>query len=97
MYEFNPVQFLNTLSISEIFGVLVNNPEGISFAMYSSDQYYAPEGGYEKVTAADGTQWYKQYAQDTIIQHPYKHSDGYIDRGEAIEKRMPKPPSRKDR
>lgn len=74
-----------------------NNPEGISFAMYSSDQYYAPESGYEKVTAADGTQWYKQYAQDTIVQHPYKHSDGYIDRGEVIEKRMPKPPSRKDR
>ncbi len=77
--------------------VSANNPEGISFAMYSADQYYAPEGGYEKVTTADGSQWYKQYAQDTIVQHPYKHSDGYIDRGEAIEKRMPKPPSRKDR
>ena len=74
-----------------------SNPEGISFAMYSSDQYYAPEGGYERVTAADGTQWYKQYAQDTVVQHPYKHSDGYIDKGETIEKRMPKPPSRKGR
>ena len=77
--------------------VSANNPEGISFAMYSADQYYAPEGGYEKVTTADGSQWYKQYAQDTIVQHPHEHSDGFIDRGETIEKRMPKPPSRKDR
>lgn len=74
-----------------------DNPQGISFSMYSADHYYAPESGYEKVTTADGGQWYKQYAQDTIVQHPYKHNDGYIDRGETIEKRMPKPPSRKDR
>lgn len=77
--------------------ISADNPQGISFAMYSADHYFAPESGYEKVTTADGSQWYKQYAQDAIVQHPYKHSDGYIDRGETIEKRMPKPPSRKDR
>lgn len=77
--------------------ISADNPQGISFAMYSADHYSAPESGYEKVTTADGSQWYKQYAQDAIVQHPYKHSDGYIDRGETIEKRMPKPPSRKDR
>lgn len=77
--------------------VSVTNPEGISFAMYSTDKYSAPEGSYQTVTASDGSSWYKQYAQDTIVQKPYKHSDGYIDRGETIEKRMPKAPPRKDR
>ena len=73
------------------------NPEGIGFAMYSADQYSAPEGDYSTVTSADGTNWYKQYAQDTIVQRPFAHPDGYIDRGETIEKRMPKAPQRKDR
>ena len=69
--------------------------DGIGFAMYSADKYDAPEGNYSTVTTADGSQWYKQYAQDTIVQHPFAHPDGYVDRGEGIEKRMPKPPNRK--
>ena len=73
------------------------NPEGIGFAMYNADQYSAPEGDYSTVTTADGTSWYKQYAQDTIVQRPFAHPDGYIDRGESIEKRMPKAPPRKGR
>lgn len=75
-----------------------DNPEGIGFAMYSTDKYSAPEGDYSTVTAADGSNWYKQYAQDTIVQKPFVHpQDGYVDRGETIEKRMPKAPMRKDR
>lgn len=77
--------------------VSADNPEGINFAMYSADKYSVPEGNYETVSTADGSKWYKQYAQDTIVPHPYKHNDGYIDRGETIEKRMPKAPQRKDR
>ena len=73
------------------------NSEGIGFAMYSANKYDVPEGNYSTVTTADGSQWYKQYAQDTIIQHPFSHPDGFIDRGESIEKRMPKAPQRKDR
>ena len=74
-----------------------SNPDGIRFAMYSADKYSTPEGDYSTVTTADGTNWYKQYAQDTIVHHPYAHPDGYVDRGEGIEKRMPKAPPRKDR
>lgn len=72
-------------------------PEGISFAMYSADKYDEPEGSHTIVTSADGSNWYKQYAQDTIVQSPFTHPDGYIDRGETIEKRIPKAPHRKDR
>lgn len=74
-----------------------DNPTGISFAMYSTDKYSTPETNYSTVTSADGTNWYKQYAQDTVVQKPFVHPDGYVDKGETIEKRMPKPPSRKDR
>ena len=73
------------------------NPEGIQFAMYSTDKYSAPETNYETVATADGTSWYKQYAQDTIVSHPYAESDGHINRSETIEKRIPKAPPRKDR
>lgn len=73
------------------------NPEGIAFAMYSADKYSAPEGEYTTVTSSDGVNWYKQYAENTIIQKPYTHDDGHIERGERIEKRMPKAPPRKDR
>lgn len=72
-------------------------PDGIAFAMYSSEKYSAPEDNYTTVTAADGTSWYKQYAAVTVVQHPFTHPDGYIDRGEKIEKRLPKAPQRKDR
>lgn len=65
--------------------------------MYSADKYSAPEGNYSTVTAADGTAWYKQYAENTIVQKPFVHSDGYVDRGDTVEKRIPKAPKRKDR
>lgn len=74
-----------------------SNPQGIKFAMYSADKYSAPEGNYSTVTAADGTAWYKQYAENTIVQKPFVHSDGYVDRGDTVEKRIPKAPKRKDR
>lgn len=74
-----------------------SNPEGIQFAMYSADKYSAPESNYDTVHTADGATWYKQYAQDTIVSHPYAESDGHINRGESIEKRIPKAPPRKDR
>lgn len=82
-----------------IIGTEVSNeyPEGISFAMYSADKYDVPEETYTTISAVDGTNWYRQYAQDTIVQHPYEQQDGYIDKGETIEKRIPKPPRRKDR
>ena len=40
--------------------------------MYHVDQYTAPSGDYTKVVSADGTQWYKQYAQDAVERKPYK-------------------------
>lgn len=72
-------------------------PEGISFSMYQVDQYAAPAGDYQKVFTADGTQWYKQYAVDTIIKAPFKVPDGEIDYTKEIVKRLPDPPKRKDR
>lgn len=74
-----------------------SNPQGIKFAMYSADKYSAPEDNYLTVTAADGTAWYKQYAENTIVQKPFVHSDGYVDRGDTVEKRIPKAAKRKDR
>lgn len=80
-----------------ITGVETSNldSQGIGFAMYSADKYEAPESDYSTVTAADGTKWYKQYAQNTIVQNPFVHPDGYVDRGETIEKRLPREPHRK--
>ena len=43
------------------------HPEGISFGMYHTGQYAAPDGEHQKVFSADGVQWYKQYAADTVI------------------------------
>lgn len=77
--------------------VSAENPNGLDFAMYSAEKYTAPEGNYTTVTATDGSSWYKQYAVDTVVQRPFVHPDGYIDKGEVIEKRLPKAPGRKDR
>ena len=38
----------------------------------------------------------KQYAENTIVQKPFVHSDGYVVRGDTVEKRIPKAPKRKD-
>ena len=73
------------------------HPEGISFGMYHTGQYAAPDGEHQKVFSADGTQWYKQYAVDTVIKKPFTAPDGEIDYHKEIVKKMPDPPKRKDR
>ena len=73
------------------------HPEGISFGMYHTGQYAAPDGEHQKVFSADGTQWYKQYAVDTVIKKPFTAPDGEIDYHKEIVKKMPNPPKRKDR
>ena len=55
------------------------HPEGISFGMYHTGQYAAPDGEHQKVFSADGVQWYKQYAVDTVIKKPFTAPDGEID------------------
>lgn len=71
--------------------------EGIAFGMYNADQYTAPEGDYSKVHSADGTMWYKQYAQDAVVRKPYEAPDGTVAYHEHIVKKLPDPPKRKDR
>ena len=71
--------------------------EGLSFAMYHVDQYTAPSGDYTKVVSADGTQWYKQYAQDAVERKPYMAPDDTVAYHERIIKKLPDPPKRKDR
>lgn len=71
--------------------------EGLSFAMYHVEQYTAPAGEYTKVTTADGTQWYKQYAQDAVERKPYMAPDDTVAYHERIIKKLPDPPKRKDR
>lgn len=73
------------------------HPEGISFGMYHTGQYAAPDGEHQKVFSADGVQWYKQYAADTVIKTPFTAPDGGIDYHKEIVKKMPDPPKRKDR
>ena len=52
--------------------------EGLSFAMYHVDQYTAPAGEYTKVVSADGTQWYKQYAQTAVERYPKEQAKDMI-------------------
>ena len=73
------------------------NPTGIEFGMYNTQQYIAPEGQYGTVETADGSKWYKQYAQDMVDKTPYMTPDGSIAYNEAIIKRLPDIPRRKDR
>ena len=70
---------------------------GLPFAMYHVDQYAAPSGEFQKVFTADGTQWYKQYAQDSVERKPYMATDDTVAYHEKIVKKMPDPPRRKDR
>ncbi len=68
------------------------------FAMYSTEKYLPPaQGDYTTVTAADGSKWYHQYAQPTVIKEPYMKEDGKIQYKEHIENKLPEPPKRKDR
>ena len=71
--------------------------EGMAFAMYHVDQYTAPSGEYSKVFSADGTQWYKQYAQDAVERKPYMAPDDTVAYHERIIKKLPDAPKRKDR
>ena len=75
----------------------VDNPNGIEFGMYHTDQYMAPAGKYDTVETADGSKWYKQYAQDTVEKTPYMAPDGTIAYNEAIIQKLPDIPRRKDR
>ena len=71
--------------------------EGLAFGMYHAEQYAAPQGEYTKVHSADGTLWYKQYAQDAVERKPYEAPDGTVAYHEKIVKKLPDPPKRKDR
>jgi len=70
---------------------------GLSFGMYQADQYMAPQEDYTKVHSADGTLWYKQYAQDAVERKPYEAPDGTVAYQERIIKKLPDPPKRKER
>lgn len=71
--------------------------EGIPFAMYHAGQYTAPSGEYTKVTSADGSQWYKQYAQPAVERKPYMAPDDTVAYHEKIVNKLPDAPKRKDR
>lgn len=73
------------------------HPEGISFGMYHTAQYAAPDGAHTTVHAADGTTWYKQYAVDAVDKSPYLAPDGSIAYNESIVKKLPPTPRRKDK
>ena len=73
------------------------HPQGIAFGMYHASQYAAPEGNYTTVQAADGSSWYKQYAQDAVDKSPYMAPDGSIAYKESIVKKLPQPPKRRER
>lgn len=82
-----------------ISGTEINteNPNGISFGMYHTDQYVAPSGSYSTVEATDGSKWYKQYAGDHVDRSPFMAPDGSIGYKESIVQKLPDPPRRKDR
>ncbi len=73
------------------------HPQGIAFGMYHAAQYAAPEGNYTTIQAADGSSWYKQYAQDAVDKSPYMAPDGSIAYKESIVKKLPQPPKRRER
>lgn len=73
------------------------HPDGISFGMYHTAQYAAPDGNYSTVQAVDGSSWYKQYAADAVEKSPYMAPDGSIAYNESIIKKLPPTPKRKDR
>ncbi len=87
----------------EIGGGRITGKESIGgaapteFAMYSADQYMKPEGAYTLETAADGSKWYKQTAQDTVEKTPYMDANGDIAYNEQIVQKLPQIPRRKDK
>jgi len=100
----SPPDSIQTVSNVEIGGgritgmeISADSPDGIQFRMYNTEQYMAPESHHETVSAADGSLWYKQYAQDTVEKTPYMAPDGSIAYNESIVKKLPDMPRRKDR
>jgi hypothetical protein len=77
--------------------VSVDNPNGIVFGMYNTEQYMIPEGKYETISTVDGASWYKQYAQDAVEKSPYMAPDGSIAYNESIVQKLPNIPRRRDR
>ena len=73
------------------------HPGGIDVGMYHTDKYMKPSGDYITITAADGTSWYKQYAQDTVKRTPYTAPNGQVAYREEVVKELPNPPQRKDK
>ena len=70
----------------------------LKFAMYSTDKYMPPtQGDYKTVTAVDGSKWYHQYAQPTVVKEPFMKENGEIQYKEHIENKLPDAPKRKDR
>ena len=70
----------------------------VAFAMYSTDKYMPPtQGDYKTVTAVDGSKWYHQYAQPTVVKEPFMKENGEIQYKEHIEDKLPDAPKRKDR
>ena len=70
----------------------------VNFAMYSTEKYMPPTNGdYKTVTTVDGSKWYHQYAQPTVVKEPYMKADGKIQYREQIENKLPEPPKRKDK
>ena len=96
----SPVKFSNVeIGGGRITGMETSaeHPEGIAFGMYSTDQYVAPDGEYSKVFSADGHEWYKQYAVDTVERLPYEAPDETVAYLESITKKLPPVPYRKDK
>ena len=56
-----------------------------------------PKDEYSVVKAADGSQWYMQYAVDSVKKEPYMEKNGTIGYNEQIVKKLPDMPKRKDR
>lgn len=54
------------------------NPNGLQFAMYNTEQYMEPSGDYDIVKAVDGSKWYMQYAQDSVKKEPYMTDEGKV-------------------
>ena len=73
------------------------HPGGIDVGMYHTDKYMKPSGDYTTITAADGTSWYKQYAQDAVKRTPYTAPNGQVAYREEVVKELPTPPQRKDK
>lgn len=69
----------------------------VQFTYYSADQYSRPEGDFTVHTAADKSQWYKQYARDKVEKTPYMTEDGSVAYRSKIISAMPDPPRRKER